>query len=65
MEYGVTGVTIAGGTPNGVSSHGADARKLQEDACQEQNRRKELHFKASHCLLISFFLWIVYVVISH
>lgn len=28
---------------------------------QETNRRKEIQFKASHVLLIGFFLWILYV----
>ena len=31
---------------------------------QATNRRKEIQFKASHFLLIGFFLWILYVV-SH
>lgn len=30
-----------------------------EDAIVKNNRRKELHFKALHLLLIAFFLWLL------
>ena len=39
-------------------------RRQSEIDIQAINRRKEVQFKASHLLLIGFFLWILYVVFT-
>lgn len=62
MENDATGITLPGNTPKGVSRFSTDVQISPEDAIEEHNKRKELHFKASHGLLIGFFLWILYVV---
>ena len=63
MERDATGITIPESTPNGVPKLSANVQKTRDDVRQEQNRRKELYFKASHGLLIGFFLWILYAVL--
>lgn len=60
MEDDTTGTTLPEQKTNRVPKASGDVQKAQEDALQEQNKRKELHFKASHGLLIAFFLWILY-----
>lgn len=60
MEDDTTATILSAQNPDRVPKASADVRKAQEDALQEQNKRKELHFKASHGLLITFFLWILY-----
>ncbi len=60
MEDDATSATLPEKTLNGVPKASADVQKAQEDTLQERNKRKELHFKASHGLLIAFFLWILY-----
>ena len=46
-----------------VTAHYNDAkdRASQDDEMQDTNRTKEIQFKASHTVLIFFFLWILYV----
>lgn len=39
----------------------ATTREAHHVEAEESNRRKELHFKATHALLICFLLWILYV----
>lgn len=39
----------------------AKARGDQGRDIADTNRRKEIQFKASHILLVGFFLWILYV----
>ncbi len=49
-----------------ITSHYNDSkdRGRPEIDIQTINRRKEIQFKASHFLLIGFFLWILYVISS-
>ena len=62
MENNGTSVTLPANKLNGVVRPSLDAEKAQENALQEQNKKKELHFKASHGLLVGFFLWIMYAI---
>ena len=65
MERDATDISISGNTGNEVPNLGPDFQKAPDDARQEQNRKKELHFKASHGLVIGFFLWILYALTCH
>lgn len=42
----------------------AKAQKSHETEVEETNRQKGLQFKATHAILTSFLLWILYVVLN-
>ena len=65
MEYDAIDLTLPENKRNIVPDPSAGDSKVRKDVLGEQNKRKELHFKASHGLLIGFFLWILYAVRHH
>ena len=46
---------------NTIAEQDTTTGEDQKIKADKNNRRKELHFKATHALLICFLLWIVYV----
>ena len=53
---------LPNGSQGDVPSKQTDYDSDKKDGIAEENRRKEIRFKASHTLLIGFFLWILYFV---
>ena len=50
-----------GAPKQGQQSDARDNDEEKESRITATNKRKEIQFKASHTLLIGFFLWILYV----
>lgn len=55
---------VPNGSQQDVPSEQTEYDSGRDDRIAGENKRKEIRFKASHTLLIGFFLWILYFVYS-